>query len=165
MVNAVNGGFINLGTGLDASLIQSQSIRGASQTSVGLFWDTPYNFQHSWLGYSELEVELYISQFDKQQSTTIAAFRPLFNFWGNAEKDRAWYWQFGVGLSYFDNKHLAPVTLSTHAQFATIVGLGLPLDEQHQHRLTLRYNHYSNGYVKRPNPGLDTLSLDWHFHF
>ncbi|WP_185964372.1 acyloxyacyl hydrolase [Aliikangiella marina] len=161
---AVDGLMLSYGHGMNDALIQNQNISGASHQSIGLFWGSEYHFDHEWFGYSELEFEAYYSQIKLEQTRQIIAFRPILNFWGNKNQRRNWYWQFGVGISYFDDKQFMPVTLSTKGQFATMFGIGIPFNQQ-QNRLTLRYNHYSNAYLKKPNPGLDTISLDWHVSF
>ena len=155
---------LSYGSGMNDMLIQYKDISGATHQSVGVFWETDFSFDSEFWGYSELEFEAYISQIELEQTRQLVALRPILNFWGEKKQSRQWYWQFGVGLSYFDGKQLTPVTLSTRAQFATVFGIGIPFDNG-QHRLTLRYNHYSNGYLKKPNQGIDTVSLDWHFKF
>ena len=164
-IHAIDGGFISVGKGMDDTLIQSKSSNGATHSSIGLFWDSETHFKHGLFGYGELEYEFYFSQISKEQEINIVAFRPVINFWESPAKQRSWYWQFGVGLSYLDSKSLLPIELSTNGQFATVLGLGMLLDKAQQHRLTLRYNHYSNGYLETPNQGLDTISLDWHVRF
>ncbi|MCW8876741.1 MAG: acyloxyacyl hydrolase [Kangiellaceae bacterium] len=164
-IRAIDGALISFGTGMDNSLIQSKSSSGSGQSSFGFFWNSETNFEHGLFGYGELEYEFYYSQVSEDQEINIIAFRPVLNFWESTAKERNWYWQFGVGISYFDSKILPPIELSTNGQFATILGIGMPLDKGQQHRLTLRYNHYSNGYLETPNQGLDTISLDWHARF
>lgn len=162
---AIDGVMLSYGEGMNDILIQYKDISGAKQKSVGVFWDSDFEFNHGLLGYSELEFEAYISEIQGEQTMQLIAVRPVLSFWGSAKKERSWYWQFGVGLSYFDSKRQDPIEFSSKGQFATILGLGYTLDEQAKHRLTLRYNHYSNGYIKTPNQGLDTFSLDWHLRF
>jgi len=160
---AADGLLLSYGTGMGDQLIQAKSITGTEQTSLGLYWRSesrPPIFSSA-----QLEYEFYLSQLKHAQTLHIAAFRPVFNFWHRNADGPNWYWQFGIGISYFDGKQLDPVELSTQGQFATIFGLGMPLDTAEKHRLTLRYNHYSNGYTKNPNHGLDTLSLDWYMGF
>ncbi|MGX5174975.1 acyloxyacyl hydrolase [Aliikangiella sp. IMCC44653] len=164
--NAIDGFLLNIGSGMNDSLIQYKNIQSAKQFSLGMFWETETTFQHALFGYSELEIESYWSKIEKQdESMQVIAVRPVLSFWQSPEKSQAWYWQLGVGLSYFNQRHLHPIELSSKPQFATVVGLGTTLDKQQKHRLTLRYNHYSNAYLKRPNYGLDTLTLDWHYRF
>ncbi len=160
---AIDGVMLSYGQGMTDALIQYKDISGAQQYSLGLFWDTDYTFQHDLLGHAELSVEAYWSKISKQQTMKVLALRPVLTFWESQQKTRIWYWQAGLGVSYFDNKHLDPIEFSSNAQFAMIFGIGMPLDKAKQHQLTLRYNHYSNGYTSRPNQGLDTLTLDWHY--
>ncbi|TQV87724.1 acyloxyacyl hydrolase [Aliikangiella coralliicola] len=162
---AVDGMMLNYGVGMSDALIQYKDITGAKQKSIGVFWNTDTTFQHGLLGYSELEFEAYAAEISKDQTMNLVAVRPILNFWESSSKARSWYWQFGIGLSYFDSKRLDPIEFSSNAQFATIFGLGFVLDDARKHRLTMRYNHYSNGYLSTPNQGLDTFTLDWHIGF
>ena len=164
-VKAIDGVMLSYGTGMTDILIQSKDIDEATHQAVGIHWGSEFNWQHDIFGYGELEYELYYSKVSLDQDVNIIAFRPVMSFWESTDKARSWYWQFGVGLSYFDSKTLLPIELSTNAQFATVFGLGMVLDKNFKHRLSLRYNHYSNAYLKTPNQGLDTLSLDWHVTF
>ncbi len=162
-VSAVDGILINYGVGMNDTLIQNKSISDASQKTIGVFWKTDTSFKHDIFGYSELEFEGYVSHIEHHQSINIFSFRPVLSFWNNQSKETNWYWQLGAGLSYIDSKNFSPVDLSSNGQFALMFGIGMPLDKNHRNRLTLRYNHYSNGYLARPNHGIDTFSLDWHY--
>lgn len=162
---AIDGMWANFGVGMDNFLIQNKSNIGATQKTLGAFWKTNFNMKNRFLGYAELEMEAYVSQIKNNGTVNIYAVRPVFSFWDSEQKQRNWYWQFGIGISRFDDRDITPIRLSSNEQFATIFGIGMPLDAQHKHRLTLRYNHYSNGFLKRPNQGVDILSLDWHFQF
>lgn len=163
---STDGLMLNYGIGMNDWLVQSENLTGAKQATLGAFWKTDFNYQKAFFQYDELEIETYLSHITKdQQAITLIGLRPIFSFWQKTEEKHDWYWQFGVGVSYFDSKELSPIKLSTRPQFATILGVGMPFDKAHKHRITLRYNHYSNAYIKRPNPGLDTFSLDWHWQF
>lgn len=164
--HAADGVMFNLGAGMNDLLIQSKSTSNAKQISTGLFWKTDFDFKKSFFKYDELEMEIYFSHITKNQQTiNLIALRPVFSFWQQQNNNRGWFWQIGVGVSYFDNKNFLPIKLSSKAQFATMLAVGLPLDKSAKHRLRLTYNHYSNAYIKKPNPGLDTLSIDWHWSF
>jgi len=164
-VMAFDGIMLNYGTGMNDALIQNKDISGASQKSIGVFWKTDTHFEHGILRYAELEIEGYIARIEKQQTMKLVAIRPVLSFWQDRKKTSNWYWQFGLGLSYFDKRELQPLKFSNNTQIAVIFGVGLPLDINRKQRLTLRYNHYSNAYLSQPNHGLDTFSLDWHYRF
>ncbi len=162
-INSNTSLMVSYGTGLNDDFVQSENIESAKQYSLGLTWNSKIDMQKEYINYDKLEVEAYFSKISKEESINLLSVRPVFSFKFNQKSP--WYWQFGIGLSYFDSKQLTPAELSTHFQFATVLGLGISLDAMQRNRLTLRYNHYSNAYIKRPNPGIDTLSLDWHWHF
>jgi hypothetical protein len=162
-VNANNSLMLSFGSGLSDDLVQSYNINSAKQFSLGAAWHIDTKLQKQLIGYDKFELETYLSRITKQQTMNIAAIRPILTF--QVDENSSWYWQIGVGLSYFDNRTLEPAQLSTDLQFASILGVGIHLDSEKRNRLTLRYNHYSNAYIKRPNPGIDTLSLDWHWQF
>ncbi|WP_444997202.1 acyloxyacyl hydrolase [Aliikangiella sp. IMCC44359] len=153
----------SLGWGISDGLIQSRSSVGTTQFSIGATWNTNQTFNHKLLGYGEFTVEAYASHLTNGDTINLVAVRPVISFWESTSKKRVWFWQMGLGLAYLDNKNIGDIELSTRGQFATLFGLGMSLDKNKRHTLTLRYNHYSNAYIKKPNRGLDTLSLDWHY--
>lgn len=161
---AIDGLMFNIGNGIDDSLIQYNSSRDMKQYAAGVFWNTDFTFKHGLLGYADLTFEAYAAHLAGDKSLNLVAARPVLTFWESEEKQRSWFWQIGLGAAYLSDKELTESTLSTRAQFITLLGLGIPLDAQRKQHLILRYNHYSNGYLKRPNPGLDTISLDWTFN-
>lgn len=159
---AVDGVMLSYGSGMNDMLIQSEDISDAEHAAIGLFWESEIEWEHDLFGYGQLEYEFYFTQISHYQTSNGVVFRPLLNFRPTKDGQSQWYWQFGVGLSYFDSKSFDPIEFSTNGQFATLFGIGTYLDKDLNHRLTLRYNHYSNAYLVKPNPGLDTISLDWH---
>ena len=158
---SIDGVMVSVGSGIDDSLIQYNSSRDMNQLSAGIFWQPEFSFSHGALGYADLTIEAYVSRLSGDKSLNIIAARPILTFWESESKARNWFWELGLGAAYLSERELKNTTLSTHAQFITLVGGGIVLDAEKRHKLSLRYNHYSNGYLKRPNPGLDTISLDW----
>ncbi len=69
--------------------------------------------------------------------------------------------EFGIGISVLDDTRFAGKDVSTHYQFEDRLGIGYQFDGEEQYRLVLRYFHYSNGGVKKPNPGLDFISFSF----
>ncbi len=69
--------------------------------------------------------------------------------------------EFGIGISLLDDTRFAGKNVSTHYQFEDRLGIGYQFGEDEQYRLALRYFHYSNGGVKKPNPGLDFISFSF----
>ena len=82
---------------------------------------------------------------------------PLWRFWASPQSRL--HVEIGIGPSLLSRRQFAGRNLSTHFQFADHIGLGYALDERS--RLGLRYSHFSNAGIKRPNPGLDVLQITW----
>lgn len=59
---AIDGIILSYGAGMNDILIQYKDISGATQQSIGFYWQTDYHFESNILVYSELEVETYYSQ-------------------------------------------------------------------------------------------------------
>lgn len=71
--------------------------------------------------------------------------------------------EFGIGLSLLDDTTIAGKNVSTHYQFEDRLGFIYQLSKGHS--VTLRYLHYSNAGFKKPNPGLDFISLGYSHAF
>jgi lipid A 3-O-deacylase len=84
---------------------------------------------------------------------------PMLRWWVN---DR-FYIEGGVGPSLFTHTQFAGETISTAFQFADQIGLGFQLTQNS--RLGLRYSHFSNANIKRPNPGLDVTQVTYTYQF
>ncbi|WP_414829804.1 acyloxyacyl hydrolase [Alteromonas sp. H39] len=69
--------------------------------------------------------------------------------------------EFGIGVSLLDDTRFAGKDVSTHYQFEDRIGVSTVFGNQQQYRLALRYLHYSNAGFKKPNPGLDFISLSF----
>jgi len=67
------------------------------------------------------------------------------------------YADVGIGVSFFNHTQLADRNISTAFQFSDNIGIGYRLGPNTT--IAYRYSHYSNGGIKRPNPGLDVQSL------
>lgn len=69
----------------------------------------------------------------------------------------AFYAEGGIGASFFSRTQFGNRNISTSFQFQDHLGLGFLLTRDTS--VGLRYTHYSNADIKRPNPGLET----WQF--
>lgn len=65
----------------------------------------------------------------------------------------------GIGATVFDTTRVGGRRISTAWQFGDHLGVGVHLQPRQQ--LSLRWSHYSNASIKRPNPGLDVIQLTW----
>mgnify|MGYP000070410195 CR=1 FL=1 len=69
----------------------------------------------------------------------------------------------GVGVTAFSHTRFADETISTAFQFGDQIGVGFQMTQNS--RLGLRYAHFSNASIKRPNPGLDVVELGYTYTF
>ena len=69
----------------------------------------------------------------------------------------AFYIEAGVSANYFSRTRFADKQMSTKFQFGEHLGLGAYIGDNS--RVGLRYSHYSNAGIKRPNEGLDVFQL------
>lgn len=69
--------------------------------------------------------------------------------------------ELGVGVTLLDDTRFAGKDISTHYQFEDRVGFSTIFGAQKQYRVGLRYFHYSNVGLKKPNPGLDFIALSF----
>jgi lipid A 3-O-deacylase len=84
---------------------------------------------------------------------------PMFRWWLG---DR-FYLEGGVGATLFSSTKFADKEISTAYQFGDHIGFGFQLTQNS--RLGLRYSHFSNASIKRPNPGLDVTQVTYTYLF
>jgi lipid A 3-O-deacylase len=65
-----------------------------------------------------------------------------------------WFADVGVGASLLDGTYAtANRRFSTAFQFTEVLGLGYRFGANRAYELSLRFQHFSNGGIKKPNPG------------
>lgn len=74
-----------------------------------------------------------------------------------------YYIEAGIGATAFSRTTFADKTISTAFQFGDHIGIGMHVTDNS--RLSLRYSHFSNAGIKRPNPGLDILQLTYSYQY
>ena len=94
-------------------------------------------------------------------SNLVLAVSPIFKKTICYCKKGRIYGEFGIGISFIDDTLFAGKNISTHYQFEDRIGIGYEFGKNYRYKIALRYFHYSNGGIKKPNPGLDFLSLSF----
>ena len=89
----------------------------------------------------------------------VLAVSPVVEFPVGILFDKEIYVEFGIGVSLLDDTKFAGKNVSTHYQFEDRLGFKMKFGEKQDTEISLRYFHYSNGGLKKPNPGLDFISL------
>lgn len=142
---------------------------GLRAASVGVVW--PWSWQHAttsgaWSGYTEA----YLSRWRMREIEGDAAFdhvgvTPMFRY--RAEHGASpWFAEGGIGLIYMDRLFETPKKhFMTRWNFGDTLGVGRTFGARGQHEVTLRFTHFSNAGLKRPNPGQNLLRVKYAYLF
>ncbi|WP_171962686.1 acyloxyacyl hydrolase [Bordetella trematum] len=84
---------------------------------------------------------------------------PMFRWWAN---DR-FYIEAGIGATAFSHTSFADKRIGSAFQFGDHIGMGFLLTKNN--RIGVRYSHFSNAGIKRPNPGLDVVQMTYTYQF
>ena len=102
---------------------------------------------------------------NRHDTNFVLALSPVFEYplgyWGN----QLWLVEAGIGISLLDDTTFAGKDVSTHYQFEDRIGIATLFGAHDQHKVTLRYFHYSNAGFKKANPGLDFVALSYTQYF
>lgn len=140
---------------------------GEHYSRAELVYETPslelYRFGGNW-GHIDLNGEFgaaYWSASGSRNPSHVWQFNaiPMFRWW----MSERFYVEAGIGATAFTHTKFADENISTAFQFGDHVGLGFLVTPNN--RLGLRYSHYSNSSIKRPNPGLDIVQLTYTYQF
>ncbi len=150
----------NGGIGLRMGLGEHYKRATASYETKTL-WN--YDFGGNW-GRIDLTGDLGVSYWWADGSRSPSSMwqvsaTPFFRWW----LGDSFFFEAGVGPSAFSKTRFADKNISTAFQFADQVGLGYQISPSN--RVSLRYSHFSNASIKRPNPGLDVTELTYTYSF
>jgi len=76
---------------------------------------------------------------------------PMLRWWWTDH----WYLEAGIGPTLMSHTRFLNKDFSTALQFGDHLGLGVMLN--HDWRLGIRFSHFSNASIKKPNPGFNML--------
>jgi lipid A 3-O-deacylase len=78
----------------------------------------------------------------------------------------AWFFEAGIGISLLDKEYRTPQRrMSTAWNFQDTLGVGMSFGPRREQEIGLRYTHFSNASIQRPNPGLDFIQLRYASRF
>ncbi|NLC34991.1 MAG: acyloxyacyl hydrolase [Alcaligenaceae bacterium] len=152
-------------------LYQSSSIGlrlgiGDNYQRAEVAWESPSVWTHRFDGGSRLDLvgELGVAYWHADGSRKPSSVWQLsatpFLRWTWADR---YYIEAGIGATAFSRTTFANKTISTAFQFGDHIGVGMHVTDNS--RLSLRYSHYSNAGIKRPNPGLNILQLNYSYQY
>jgi lipid A 3-O-deacylase len=156
---AVNGVSIELGTGDSTDMGR-----------VGVQWD----WNKRWLqtgewhvgGYWEASIGRWhrdTNAVGQNSNLTDVGFTPVFRFQRNDLKGP--YAEAAVGFHWLSRTQIGDKRMSTQFQFGDHLGAGYRFGDKGQYDLGFRYQHLSNGGIKRPNNGINFSQVRLQYHF
>ena len=148
-----------------AWFVQGGVAEDAQSLTVGMSrdwrWQKQYRYGHisgQWQG----EVARWHS--DSQNSTQVGvtpAVRWRPNGW-----DNGWFVEGGIGLNVIFPKYdTRKKEFSTTFNFGDHIAIGKRFGADQQHEWSLRFQHFSNGRIKKPNPGENFLQFRYTHRF
>lgn len=168
--HAVDGVFMEYGLG-DASVISSASM--VKMYRVGALW----KWDKSWLNDGDWQVtgswEASLGNWrgykpdDDNQTITDVGITPVFRFAQKVGSGMMPYLEGGL----FGMHLISPTFIysgrnfSTAFQFGHILGFGVSLGEHREFDFGYRFQHLSNGNIKKPNNGVDFNQIHFAYRF
>jgi lipid A 3-O-deacylase len=99
-----------------------------------------------------------------RRGSTQIGFTPVFRFYPAAQNQ--FFVEGGIGINV-----ITPLYRNGARQFSTVLnfgdltGAGLVFGPQAEHELAVRYQHFSNASIKRPNPGANVIQLRYAYKY
>ncbi len=142
---------------------------GADMGRVGLQW----NWNKQWLkgdqwhvgGYWDLSLGHWKRDAlpGQNDNLTEIGLTPTFRLQQN--DGRGLYGEAAIGFHLLSNTSLGPKRFSTSFQFGDHLGMGYRFGTKGAFDLGLRYQHLSNGSIKRPNNGINFTQVRLQYWF
>ena len=154
-----------------AVFVQGGSGEGNTNAlSVGVDWPSSWSTQAGG-GLWTLQWEAFVSRWSAPQaaggrtSFTQLGFVPMFRWRPDGGKSPVFF-ELGIGASVTDERFTSSTkTFGTRWNFSDNAAVGYAFGAKQQHEVSLRWQHTSNGGIKKPNPGLDLLLLRYALHY
>ena len=158
---AVDGVSIELGNG-----------DGADTTRVGAIWnwDKQWFTEGNWLvtGFWEASAGRWKgnSSVGNNQTITDLGVTPVFRFQQKNPSGFAPYAEAAIGFHLISPTFIyANRKFGSSFQFGDHVGFGMSMGERQQFDLGYRYQHLSNGSIKKPNQGINLNQVHFAYRF
>lgn len=163
-----------------AGLVCTAQAQEATQGGIGLHYGVGDHYQRTELVYETPGLQLFKSDGNWGRVDLTGEFGVAY-WTANGSRSPSHVWQFnaipmfrwwmserfyveaGIGATAFTHTRFADENISTAFQFGDHIGMGFLVTPNN--RLGLRYSHFSNASIKRPNPGLDVLQLTYTYQF
>jgi hypothetical protein len=150
--------------------VQAGAADGTGSVTLGLRW--PWSWRSDFGGGAlTASTEFSLSQWrydnaaGRRTSLVQLAVSPVLRWRPDAGAAR-WFLEGGLGLTQTSRRYETErKTFSTRFNFGTQLAVGFDFGERREHEISLRVAHFSNGGIRKPNPGENFLQLRYAFHF
>jgi hypothetical protein len=153
---------------VDSASFELGSGNGADLWRIGIQW----KWDKKWLETGNWHMGGYwdaqFGQWSGSGKNTITDFglTPVFRFQETRPSGISPYVEGAIGFHLIQPVRLAPDRgFSSAFQFGDHVGAGARFGEGRRYDLSLRYQHLSNGGIKKPNNGINFTQLRFQYHF
>jgi hypothetical protein len=152
----------------DAVFLQAGRGDGTTSATAGIDWD----FARTWRpgnvlidGYWDLSVAHWRTDAESRSfSLSQVGITPVFRL--RMSPDSRWFTEAGIGLTWTTARYRSSdKRFTTNFNFADHVALGRIFGQSRRHIVALRYEHFSNGGIRRPNPGVNFGQLRYTYRF
>jgi opacity protein-like surface antigen len=163
------GGAVNNVHAVDGVSVEGGSGDGTDMARVGVQW----NWKSRWFQGSNWHLggywDLALGHWHRSAPTgfnediTEIGLTPVFRLQPNDLKGP--YLEAGIGAHVLSRTSLADKRFSTMFQFGDHLGAGYRFGAKGAFELGYRYQHLSNGSIKRPNNGINFHQIRLQYHF
>lgn len=154
---------------LDGIAVEYGKEGSSESTRITLQWQ----WQKRWLSGSGRHVRGYWevsagrlshdARAGQNGNITDIGFTPVFRW--QRDDLKGFYLEGGIGAHYLSRTSLGDKRLSTQFQFGDHVGFGYRFGAKGALDVGFRYQHLSNGGIKKPNDGLNFQQIRVQYHF
>jgi len=148
-----------------ATFVQIGKAEQVDAITAGLAWD----WQREWtFGEGRLtgRWEVSVSMWSYAAATGrgnaqlgLIAFTPVLRYVPGGA-GAAWFIEGGIGATWMSPQYASDrKTFSTSFNFGDQIAIGWAFGPERLHEISLRYEHYSNADLRRPNPGENFVQL------
>ncbi len=151
-------------TGYGLSFGYGMAVEDIDIYRIGLKKDFPAKWFEKENGYLSGYFELSYNRWEHSTGDINAiALSPVFAYYfKNADKYITPYIEFGIGGAYLDEHNIYDRRMGSNFQFEDRIGVGARIGF---FDVSLRYMHYSNANLVKPNHGIDIFILSTSIQF
>jgi lipid A 3-O-deacylase len=155
---------------LPASAIDSASVEvgqgnGVDMWRIGAQW----KWQRKWLAGAGWHLGGYwdaqLGAWKGRNQLVDVGITPVFRFQESSPGRISPYLEAAIGFHLLSKKRIDSRRFGSAFQFGDHVGAGLRFGTRGRYDLSLRYQHLSNGGIRKPNPGINFTQLRFQLHF